>query len=221
MDPFLENPVWFPNFHHFLISEASRALQPQLRHRGYLVTIGERLWVTEPGRSIFPDVTLLDRPARARPPEGGTALLEADEPVRVTTSGSEVRQPYLEILDARDQHLVTGIEFLSPSNKYKGAGRDKYIAKQREILRSRANLVEVDLLRSGRHSIAIPEHLIVPALPHAYRVCLSRSDRPFEYEWYPIAIGSCNQCRKTREIRRIERSAYKPDCGGLRRIHGD
>ena len=53
--------------------------------------------------------------------------------------------------------LVTAIEFLSPSNKTPGKrGRELYLRKQREMLDSPAHLVEIDLLRGGVHSTAVP-----------------------------------------------------------------
>ncbi|MFQ6042589.1 MAG: DUF4058 family protein, partial [Candidatus Poribacteria bacterium] len=33
MDPYLENPVWWPDFHHSFITYARDALQPGLRPR--------------------------------------------------------------------------------------------------------------------------------------------------------------------------------------------
>ena len=163
-------------------------LKPQVRDRGYLVTIGERLWVTEPGRSIFPDISLVDRGEKKDAVQSGAAVLEADQPIRVTIASSEVRRPFLEILDAKDQHLVTGIEILSPSNKLGCALRAKYRAKQREVLQSRASLVEIDLLRGGRHAVAIPEHSLEPQVPYDYLACLSRAARAGEFEWYPISL---------------------------------
>ena len=45
--------------------------------------------------------------------------------------------------------MVTVIELLSPSNKRAGDDREQYLAKRRELLRSPAHLVEIDLLRDG------------------------------------------------------------------------
>jgi hypothetical protein len=190
MDPWLEDPAVWPNLHHLLISQTNAQLRPQLRPRGYLVTIGERVWVTEPGRGIYPDVFLVERPAARPAGDGGVAVLEADQPVRVKVPGAEVREPYLEILDVHDEHVVTCIEFLSPANKASGPSRDLYLKKQREVLSSPANLVEVDLLRSGRHTVAIAEHLLDPAWSWDYLVSIARTTMPDEYEVYPIALPS-------------------------------
>ncbi len=59
----------------------------------------------------------------------------------------EVREHYIAILDRyQDFGVVTVIELVSPSNKEAGAGRDSYLAKQKEIRGSECHLVEIDLL---------------------------------------------------------------------------
>src|SRR5262249_29865603 len=72
----------------------------------------------------------------------------------------EIREPFVEIyVGPREQRrLVTTIEVLSPANKTPGAhGRKLYLRKQREILESQVHLVEIDLLRAGPHTTAVPE----------------------------------------------------------------
>ena len=81
MDPWLEDPLWFPNLHILLLTATNRILKQQLRPRGYLVAMNERVWVSEPGRSIGPDVAIVKRPQRAPSPGATTVVLEADEPV--------------------------------------------------------------------------------------------------------------------------------------------
>lgn len=189
MDPWLEDPIVWPNLHHLLISATNSLLKPQLRPLGYLVTIGERVLVTEPSRSLYPDVFIVERP-KSSTSAGTTAVLEADTPVRVRLPAAEPREAYLEILDARNNQLVSSIEFLSPANKSPGPNRDSYLKKQREVLASPANLVEVDLLRSGRHTLAVPPHLLDPAWNWDYLVCVSRATDSDEHELYPIPLQS-------------------------------
>ena len=57
------------------------------------------------------------------------------------------RVRYLEVRDREGREVVTVIELLSPSNKRAGDDRESYLAKRRELLRSPAHLVEIDLLR--------------------------------------------------------------------------
>ena len=65
----------------------------------------------------------------------------------------EVRDHYLEILDAETREVVTIIEVLSPANKAVGtSGRRKFMDKRRRILASRTHWIEIDLLRAGERS---------------------------------------------------------------------
>jgi hypothetical protein len=59
------------------------------------------------------------------------------------------RSSYLEIRDRDTRAIITIVEFLSPSNKSTGPDRDQYLAKRRQVMRARVNLVEIDLLRGG------------------------------------------------------------------------
>lgn len=69
---------------------------------------------------------------------------------------------FLEIRLRETREVVTVLELLAPSNKRAGSeGRRGYLAKREQILSSRTNLVELDLLRGGER---LP---IIPALPPA------------------------------------------------------
>ncbi len=68
-----------------------------------------------------------------------------------------IRHHFVEIRDSAQAHkLITLLEIVSPSNKRAGPDREAYEGKQREVLKSDANLIELDLLRGGRR--------ILPAL---------------------------------------------------------
>jgi hypothetical protein len=80
--------------------------------------------------------------------------------------------------------LVTAIEILSPVNKKPGQEAfDEYLAKRREILRSRVNLMEIDLLRAGRRP---PFKTPLPDAP--YYVYLSRFNRRPHVEIWPLDL---------------------------------
>jgi hypothetical protein len=68
----------------------------------------------------------------------------------------EVREAYLEVRALDGDRVVTVIEFVSPANKHAGRGREEYLRKQARVLASEANLVEVDLLGTGAHTVAVP-----------------------------------------------------------------
>jgi hypothetical protein len=57
----------------------------------------------------------------------------------------------LEVRETAGGQVVTVIELLSPANKQRGSeGYTRYLRKRLDILRSRTNLVEIDLLRGGK-----------------------------------------------------------------------
>ncbi len=192
MDPYLENPEFFPGLHDSLIAELKRTLQESLPP-GYYADIRSRVWVEYEERVLEPDVSVL----RASPPAepaangGGTAVAVNVHPVVVLVPEEEVRETFVEIHTVRgERRLVTAIEVLSPSNKMPGDhGRDLYVRKQRELVGSRANLVEIDLLRGGVFSTAVPRNRAVQeAGPFDYHVCVHRFDDPERFYVYPIPL---------------------------------
>ena len=54
---------------------------------------------------------------------------------------------------------MTLIELVSPTNKFAGPGRNSYLAKQQETLAHDCHLVEIDLLRRGKHVLSLPKWL--------------------------------------------------------------
>lgn len=88
----------------------------------------------------------------------------------------ERREPFLEVYvrQGSDKRLVTSIEILSLTNKTPGEhGRELYLRKQREILGSKVHLVEIDLLRGGEHSTAVPcQRVRAEVGPFDYHVCV-------------------------------------------------
>lgn len=191
MDPYLEDPELWRGLHHRLISAADDQLQPQLIPRGYVVDVQSRIWLEEPPRSIYPDVAVLKEEARAHSREmaveSGTTL--ADEPVRVRSRATEVREDYLEIYEESTRKLITGIELISPTNKSDRRGRLLYVRKRRELRRAGVNEVEIDLLRGGRPVVRLPESIIDKIQPGGYVVNILRSKNP-DYEFYPIDLRS-------------------------------
>lgn len=188
MDPWLETPHIWPGFHWKLIVETVAVLQPQLRARGYYVDSAERVWLTEPRRPIYPDNVVFEVSHRRSPQsEAGVAVLDADEPIRVKHADVEVHQGYIEIFEAGGHRLVTGIEFLSPSNKSDKQGRELYDRKQHELREAGVHLVEVDLLRGGPHVLDVPPKVVDEMRPWDYLVNLVRRGAD-EYEVYPLLL---------------------------------
>jgi Protein of unknown function (DUF4058) len=83
-----------------------------------------------------------------------------------------IKERYLEVREVATKELITVIEVLSPINK-RSEGRSLYETKRIKILTSMTNLVEIDLLRSGKPM------MVQGASPSQYRILVSRSiDRP-------------------------------------------
>jgi hypothetical protein len=83
-----------------------------------------------------------------------------------------IKERYLEVREVATKELITVIEVLSPTNK-RSEGRSLYETKRIKILTSMTNLVEIDLLRSGKPM------MVQGASPSQYRILVSRSsDRP-------------------------------------------
>ena len=191
MDPYLEDPTLWPDVHQRLITYIADALQPHIRPR-YHARIGERLYVVEVPHIFYPDVVLVRRPAPAVVPvgeEAASAPEEADAPFRVTIPPLECREPFVEIVHTAGGEVVTVIEVLSPSNKMPGEGHRLYRQKQEEILRSRAHLVEIDLLSQGDPTIALPEEGFPSLPPWRYLVSVSRAPHRHQFEVYPVPLS--------------------------------
>jgi Protein of unknown function (DUF4058) len=196
MDPFLEDPAVFPDLHDSLIVYLREALNSVLPSP-YYAGIASRVWIEESQRRIGPDVKVLHLPVnggvRAGNGGGGVAVAEAvrTEPVAVEVELEEQRETFLAIYSQPGaQRVVTTIEILSPANKTPaGHGRTPYLQKQREVLQSQVHLVEIDLLRAGVHTTAVPHSAAVAkAGAFDYHVCVHRWDRPNWYYVYPIQL---------------------------------
>lgn len=185
MDPYIERPAIWADFHDSLITEIRGALQPLLRPK-YAALVQDRLYVVESDRPIRPDVSIVEASSR-QSGKATAAVLELDEPVIFDLAEDEIREPYIEIIEpAAGNRLITAIEVLSPDNKVPGAGRKKYMRKRRELRKGRANLVEIDLLRAGKPTFRIDKEELAKTGAWRYLVAITR--QPSRQELYPIAL---------------------------------
>jgi hypothetical protein len=189
MDPYLENPQVFPGIHGPMAVYLRDQLTPRIRPR-YVASVGERVYVEGlESRPIGPDVWIRQSSRK----NGDLARAEVavlDEPALIEVPDIEVRELYIEILDRESgMRVVTVIELVSPSNKYAGPGRDKYVAKQQEVLQSDSHLVEIDLLRFGPHVLAVPEARVAGRFKYDYLVSVNRAAaRRNQFEVYPRTV---------------------------------
>lgn len=185
MDPYLEQPHLWPDVHHRLITAICDQIQQQIVPR-YTAMITpyvafENLEIT-PVRVAIPDVAVLKREWAAIAPE---AVAIMDPPM---TGRAEMEIPtrygYIEVRTVADNVLVTAIELLSPANKRPGEnGADAYEKKRKELFKSSAHLLEIDLLRAGQRP-----RLITPLPGAPYFVFLSRVQRRPDVDIWPLSL---------------------------------
>lgn len=175
MDPFLEQPAFWPDFHATFINYWREAIADVLPPH-YEATLGERVYLVERDpdeRTLgYPDIAVT-RDERA--PESGApapSTMATLEPVTIPLTILEgPRETYIEILHRADDNLVTTLELLSPANK-EPPGRVQYLAKRRALLLQKSHLVELDLLFEGRR---LPFETLLPEANYYY--FLARGDQ--------------------------------------------
>lgn len=188
MDPWLEAPTEWPGFHDTLVIKTMEVLQPQLRSLGYYARPGERVYLTQGDHTVVPDIVIIPRPPLAGPSvQPKSAVLAVDEPELVTRPDFQVHEGYLDIHHANTHELVTCLEFISPSNKSNSEGRELYQRKQGELADEGVHLVEIDLLRAGRHVLDVPLWVVNQNRPWDYLINLARRGSP-RYEFYRIHV---------------------------------
>ena len=173
MDPWLEDPDLFPDIHDSLITYLREAINAQLPEPFYARS-ATRVWIDDGGESREPDVAVNSPRGRS----DAVAVLEpfgASDLLVIAPAASPVEEKYLEVRSGRGNRLVTLIEVLSPSNKrYGSKGHLKYLEKQKDCREAGAATVEIDLLRAGLHTTAVPlEELQRRAPNYRYHVCSS------------------------------------------------
>ncbi len=185
MDPYLEQPDVWHDFHQAFITGIRSSLTPQLRPT-YLAKLDDHIYIHELaaeervflGRS---DVSVLHT-------KGAVAVAELAPAVAAPAHGfilpgaDQLREPFIEIRDRETREVITVIELLSPTNKAAGSDREQYIGKRKAILASNAHLVEIDLLRGG-------ERMPVNHLPACdYVIMVSRSYQRPRVELWPLGL---------------------------------
>jgi hypothetical protein len=170
MDPYLENPGIWPGFHRWLIMTLAEDLSARLRPR-YWVGVEERAYIALPDDHLLvgvPDASVISTSTNPGSSGPTTATLSRGVEVGVPLPET-VRERYLEIRKPATRELVTVVEVLSPWNKQSASGREEYLRKREAVLGSGTNLVEIDLLRTGRRMPTLRA-----VAPYDYGVLVSR-----------------------------------------------
>ena len=185
MDPYIEDPEIWGDFHQNLPAEIQGRINPLIRPRYVARLIPYTTYETveiERPRGIRPDVGVWEQQRAARMLREARAVL-TPAPV---TSTVELEFP-LEIVSVEIQkrdtlELVTAIEILSPVNKKRGhPAYDHYLKKRRDLLYSQVHLIEIDLLRGGtRPPLVNP----VPRAP--YYITLARVEQRPQVAVWPL-----------------------------------
>lgn len=152
MDPYLEHPTIWADVHDRLITAIADELVPLvapkyyvgLQRHAYLLLAGDRINLGKPDVAIGMP-TLPSGSWSPAPMLGDVGVLDVEVPME-----EETEENYLEVREVKTGKLITVIEVLSPVNKSHPEGREEYVEKRNQILRTRTNLVEIDLLRDGQ-----------------------------------------------------------------------
>jgi hypothetical protein len=198
MDPYLER--YWGDVHHAVVTYARDWLQSRLP--GDLrARMQERVYIELPDSrrgEYYPDVRVVDRPARTAGASRATAVAEPATSVETANGGVPPGEPlvihldiepvtegYVEIIDVKSGHrVVTAIEVLSPTNKRDGEGKRLYLQKRRDLQSAGVNTVEIDLLRGGERVLIVSPELIPPSHRTDYQICVWRAPYPNRVEVY-------------------------------------
>lgn len=189
MDPFLEGPIHWSDFHPTFIQAWREAIAQQLP-ANYHARVEELVLRIEPeiadSRLNRPDL-LIAREAQSSPAASEAAPGVAVAQSRPTRIANIVQldpyvETFIEIHHLPDYELVTVLELLSPTNK-SGDGRGQYIAKREGLIQQPVHIVELDLLRGGRRI-----RLAQPLPKDHYYALISRADRRPDCDVYHWSV---------------------------------
>ncbi|WP_394796159.1 DUF4058 family protein [Armatimonas sp.] len=195
MDPWLENRILWQGFHNVFISLCMAALNRALPE-GVVATTELRIQRFG-GHDVRPDIGVVNRFATSpnvprTSGRSGLALAERPvvAPLVIPIAPPEERQAFITLRDALYQERVlTVIEILSPSNKT-GRGYEQYRAKQDELLESETSLIEIDLLRAGAHTVAVPvSSLRERGAQWEYLICLHDVTDRWNFQVWPLLLA--------------------------------
>jgi hypothetical protein len=187
MDPYLEAPSIWEDFHANLGGEIQAQLTPFLRPK-YVAALTPHITYDEiiietPPRTVKPDVSVLHV---ANQPYTGEAIAIAPSPlIGQVTQDVPVKLVSVEIRAVEDGTLVTAIEILSPVNKRSGhEAFRRYDRKRRSLMRSEANLLEIDLLCQGKR---FP--MLTPLPNNPYFIFLHRGSGSTDVFIWPLSLA--------------------------------
>lgn len=190
MNPFLERE--WEDVHTALIVHAKEQLQSVLP-ADLKARAQQRVFLeaedSPRSRDLVPDAYVVERPGA----DGGGAALaveaEVAEPLVIRIRSEPARQGFIEIRDKRSGgRVVSVIEFVSPSNKVPGKGRDLYHQKREECWEASVNFVEIDLTRRRPLNLMVSAEQLPDKGEHPYHACVWRATPPGQCEVYAFSL---------------------------------
>jgi hypothetical protein len=189
MDPYIESPTHWADFHATFIPSLREAINDVLP-ANYVARIDEEIVMLDPGfadrdrRKAGPAVAVMHGPFAPGGATGGATAVAP--PVPVTLDNIPLLDPmtelFIEVTRLPEREVVTVVEVLSPTNKV-SEGRGLYLDKRNRLLRRQVNIVELDLLRAGRRL-----ELSRPLPTGHYYAFVSRADRRPKCDVYPWTV---------------------------------
>ena len=185
MNPYLQ--ARWPDAHTALIGYIREALSEKLPN-DLAVVAEESISIdfdTEPDIRMRADVAVVEqqriRFPDSMPMQQDTSTLALAEPEIIRASPT---RRWLEIRDI-DNHLVTLIELLSPSNKLYHASIGMAI-RHEQLIRSGVNVVEIDLIRGGFRTLpdALNAELKASTSQTMYLIVVGKANCPDERHVY-------------------------------------
>lgn len=173
MNPYLEFPALWSEFHNRLIVALSDVLTPQLRPK-YYAAVETRTYLDDGESDLLvgiPDTIVLSVRGNNTPSQSPNVTTKTQPKQIQLPMPTEVKERYLEIREVGTHTVITAIEVLSPKNKRQGEGRSIYQKKRLRILGSSSHFIEIDLLRDNS-----PMPMIGVEEASDYRIVVSRAN---------------------------------------------
>jgi hypothetical protein len=174
MDPYLESPTYWSDFHATFACTLSESINDHLP-RNYVCRIGRHESMTD---------RAYDPPEASSVPDSEVSRADAPVTLRDVEFIGYRTEPYLQILHVPDQSLVTVVELISPTTKY-GDGRGEYMHRRKELRNHSINHFGLDLLRAGSRF-----GFNRPLPPGHYYAFVSRASRPGCTDVFPWSVRS-------------------------------
>lgn len=191
MDPYLESSEFWRNLHASYIARLSEELNRTLPD-SYVARIEERVYVIPWNDYLYPDLALLSRQAKpGNSTTASTVLAIADEPFHLSLLRDDRhKETYVDVATTgQNPRVVLTMELISPANKSRGRGHEEYCSKQDKMLSSHTHLIEIDLLRSGQHTVAPPLAAVqTEAGDFHYIASLHRGGEGPRFDFWPWTI---------------------------------